>query len=220
MWQNLNMQKVFFVSGLGADKRSFSFLNLSFCEPVFISWLTPLPKETLVAYALRLRATITELNPTIVGLSFGGMLVTEMAKADASVTPIIISSNKSSSEFPFWLKIGKYVPVYKWVPDKLFQSPRFGAFWFMGANNEREKRVIKAIINDTNIAFTKWAIGAIMHWDNKEIPTNIYHIHGTKDRLLPHFFLTATDLIPDGSHLMIMTQAAAISKLLSKKILG
>ena len=100
------MQKVFFISGLGADKRSFSFLDLSFCTPVFISWLAPLPKETLVAYALRLRATITELNPTIVGLSFGGMLVTEMAKADASVTPIIISSNKSSSEFPFWLKIG------------------------------------------------------------------------------------------------------------------
>ncbi|MBC7650419.1 MAG: alpha/beta hydrolase, partial [Deinococcales bacterium] len=85
------MQKVYFISGLGADKRSFSFLDLSFCEPIFISWLIPLSKETLVAYALRLRATITEPNPIIVGLSFGGMLVTEMAKNDATVTPIIIS---------------------------------------------------------------------------------------------------------------------------------
>lgn len=214
------MQKVFFISGLGADERSFSFLDLSFCQPVFIHWLTPLPKETLVAYALRLRATITEPNPTIVGLSFGGMLVTEMAKADATIKPIIISSNKSSTEFPFWLKIGKYVPVYKWIPNTLFQSPRLGAFWFMGATDEREKRVVKAIIKDTDIAFTKWAIEAIMHWDNKETPTNIYHIHGTKDRLLPHFFANATTLIPNGSHLMIMTHAAAISKLISEKILG
>ncbi|MBC7651157.1 MAG: alpha/beta hydrolase, partial [Deinococcales bacterium] len=176
--------------------------------------------ETLVAYALRLRATITEPNPIIVGLSFGGMLVTEMAKNDATVTPIIISSNKSTAEFPFWLKIGKYVPVYKWVPNKVFQSTRFGTFWFMGATEEREKRVVKAIINATNIAFTKWAIEAIMHWDNKEIPANIYHIHGTKDRLLPHFFTKANALVPNGGHLMIMTQAAAISKLLSEKILG
>jgi hypothetical protein len=33
------MKKVYFISGLGADKRAFSFLDLSFCEPVFINWI-------------------------------------------------------------------------------------------------------------------------------------------------------------------------------------
>jgi hypothetical protein len=48
------LKKVYFISGLGADKRAFSFLDLSFCEPVFIEWIKPLKNETLQGYALRL----------------------------------------------------------------------------------------------------------------------------------------------------------------------
>ena len=88
------MKKVYFISGLGADKRAFSFLDLSFCEPVFIEWIKPLHKESLQQYALRLKEQIKEASPTIVGMSFGGMLATEIAKLDATAKIIIISSNK------------------------------------------------------------------------------------------------------------------------------
>jgi pimeloyl-ACP methyl ester carboxylesterase len=74
------VNKVYFISGLCADKRAFSFLNLSFCEPVFINWIQPLKNESLSAYALRLKEQIRDDNPIIVGVSFGGMLATEMAK--------------------------------------------------------------------------------------------------------------------------------------------
>jgi hypothetical protein len=49
------MKKVYFISGLGADKRAFSFLDLSFCEPVFIDWIQPLKNELLPEYALDLK---------------------------------------------------------------------------------------------------------------------------------------------------------------------
>jgi len=39
--------QVYFLSGLGADKRIFELLNLSFCEPVFIDWIPPQQNETL-----------------------------------------------------------------------------------------------------------------------------------------------------------------------------
>ncbi|HLG39082.1 MAG TPA: hypothetical protein VI461_05410, partial [Chitinophagaceae bacterium] len=68
------MKKVYFISGLGGDKRVFSFLDLSFCEPVFIEWIKPLKKESLESYALRLRNQIPEKNPVIVGVSLGGMM--------------------------------------------------------------------------------------------------------------------------------------------------
>ncbi len=213
------MQKVYFISGLGADERAFSFLDLSFCEPVFINWLPPKSKESLEAYALRLQATITEPAPIIVGLSFGGMLATEMAKADSSAKVIIISSNKTTSEFPFWLKLGKHFPIYNWVPDKAFTTTKLGVYWFMGAKTAEEKAAIKTIISEAKVDFYKWAIYAILHWKNKTAPKNVCHIHGTSDKVLPFFLTKSVDVsINGGEHLMIMNKAKAISALLAKKI--
>src|SRR5258705_2778636 len=116
------MKRVYFISGLGADKRVFSFLDLSFCEPVYVDWIKPVKKESLEGYALRLREEIPETNPTIVGISFGGMLATEMAKADPNVKAILISSNKTAKEFPGYLRIGRYFPFYKWMPSKMMKN--------------------------------------------------------------------------------------------------
>src|SRR5689334_14169109 len=98
------MNNVYFISGLGADKRAFSFLDLSFCNPVFIEWIEPVEKETLKEYAIRLRSLIPDNDPIIVGVSFGGMLVTEMAKKDLNVKGIVISSSKTRKEFPVILR--------------------------------------------------------------------------------------------------------------------
>jgi pimeloyl-ACP methyl ester carboxylesterase len=213
------MQKVYFISGLGADERAFSFLDLSFCEPIFIQWLEPKAKESLEAYAMRLKATITEPAPIIVGLSFGGMLATEIAKADSSAKVIIISSNKTTTEFPFWLKIGIYFPIYKWMPDSVFTTTKLGIYWFMGAKTAEEKAAVKAIVSDAKVDFYKWAIYAILHWKNKVKPKNVFHIHGTADKTLPFFLTKWVDVrIKGGEHLMIMNKAKEISAILSKKI--
>ena len=65
------MQKVYFIPGLGADKRVFNFLDLSFCEPIFIDWIKPSVAETLTSYAQRLFETIQDEKASIVGVSFG-----------------------------------------------------------------------------------------------------------------------------------------------------
>ena len=210
------MNKVYFISGLGADKRVFSFLNLSFCEPVFIEWITPLKKESLKSYASRLRSFITGPNPVIVGISFGGMLVTEMAKADKNIKAIIISSNKTTSEFPWYLKIGKYLPAYKIIPSSILKKLMMATRWLLGAKSEEQKRVLRNIINDTDIRFTKWAINAILNWKNKQVPENLIHIHGTADKLLRYRFVKPNYTIIDGTHIMPMDKHEELSKLLYK----
>jgi pimeloyl-ACP methyl ester carboxylesterase len=210
------MQTVYFITGLGADKRTFSFLDLSFCNPVFIDWLVPLPKETMADYAERLRATIPETNPIVVGLSFGGMLLTEMAKADKNIKVILVSSNKTASEFPFWLRLGKYFPVYKWVPNIFYTYCSFITLWFLGAKGKDERKVLRNIIANTDIYFTKWAIGAIMNWENETVPSNIIHIHGKADKLLPYMFVNPDFTITAGEHLMIMDKAVEVSALLKE----
>ena len=207
---------VYFIAGLGANKRAFDYLDLSWCTPVFIDWITPLPRETLVEYALRLRQVITEANPVIVGVSFGGMLVTEMAKADGSITAIIISSNKTHKEFPAYLRIWRHLPVYKLLNPKFVKSTGALSCRIMGPQGIKQKETFRKILAETDPKFTVWAIDAILHWHNETIPPNVTHIHGSSDRLLPAKLVKAHHIINKGRHIMIMDKADEISSLLKK----
>lgn len=213
------MKKVYFISGLGADKRAFSFLDLSFCDPIFINWIPPLKNESLQHYAIRLKDQITEPEAAIVGVSFGGMLATEIAKSDPSVKAIIISSNKIKKEFPKILLTGKYIPAYKWMPASFLKKGSLFRKLFFGPKVTKQKEVFNAILNDTDYTFTKWAIQSILQWNNSIIPENIIHIHGTADKLLPFKLVKEDYTIAGGSHLMIMNNHQEISALLKKLIL-
>jgi pimeloyl-ACP methyl ester carboxylesterase len=211
------MKKVYFISGLGADKRAFSFLDLCFCQPVFIDWIKPLEKESLKSYALRLRQQIPEEHPTVVGVSFGGMLAAEMAKDSKLMNVIIIASNKSSAEFPGYLRVGKYLPVYKWLPEKLIKNKSL-LNWILGVKKDEKRKLMAAIIADTDPFFLKWAIEAILYWKEKTVPANVKHIHGTADKLLPYRLTKADHTIEGGTHIMTLYKHKEISDLLSKLI--
>jgi pimeloyl-ACP methyl ester carboxylesterase len=208
------MKRVYFIPGLGADQRSFGFLDLSFCGAQFIQWLPPLPKETLAHYAERLFTSINDEEATIVGLSFGGMLATEMAKQHPKTKVIIISSAKTYKEIPGYLRFWRRLPVYNYlVTDRLKgRSPII--LRILGAKGAEQKKVQLEIIHASNPAFTRWAMDAIVKWDNTVVPENVIHIHGEGDRLLPNKYVKAHHIITKGEHVMIMDKAAEISALL------
>ena len=211
------MKKVYFLGGLGADKRAFSVLDLSFCDPVFVDWIKPVPRESLSHYATRLRRQIPEDHPIVVGVSFGGMLACEMAKADPLMKVIIIASNKSANEFPFYLRLGKYFPVYRWLPHTLIKSWR-SLNWMLGVKDKAQRKLLSDIVADIDPAFLKWAIDAILHWREKNAPVNVTHIHGTADKLLPFRYVKADYKIQGGTHLVSINKPQEISSLLKKLI--
>jgi pimeloyl-ACP methyl ester carboxylesterase len=208
--------KVYFLSGLGANKKAFGFLDLSFCEPVFIDWLTPNKNETLPEYALRLREDIPEEHPAIVGVSFGGMLATEIAKQDPLAKVIIISSNKTAAEFPGYLRMWKHFPVYKWIPERVVKLSGRISKPFVGPKGKEQRELFLQILNETDHAFTVWAVTAILNWKNTTIVKNVIHIHGNADALLPGRYVKADYIIKGGNHLMIMDKAIEISQLLKQ----
>lgn len=208
--------KIFFLSGLGADKTAFNFLDLSFCEPVFIEWIEPLPNESLQQYALRLKEQFIPDDSIVIGLSFGGMLATEIAKNSASIKAVIISGAKTKYEIPVFYKSGKYFPLYKWLSGSAHQWFMLNAKWMFGLQNNETKKVYKTIINNSRADFNKWAIRSILFWKNIEIPNNVIHIHGTADKILPYKNVHAQYAIKDGEHLMVMDHAEELSILLRK----
>jgi hypothetical protein len=90
--------------------------------------------------------------------------------------------------------------------------------WVLGKNGKEQKKVLLKIIRDTDARFVKWSITAILNWQNKEIPKNLIHIHGTADKLLPYRLVKADHTIKGGNHVMPMDSHEEISVLLKKLI--
>jgi len=212
------MKKVYFIAGLGADGRSFGFLDLSFCEPQFMQWIVPAPGETLPSYAEKLFQSINDENATIVGLSFGGMVATEIAKKHPGTNVILVSSAKTHLEIPGYLRFWRHLPVYKLHTQKMQQYTGSFVLNMLGARGPEQKKVQQQILKEGDAAFTRWAMHAIVNWKNVDVPKNVIHIHGTADVLLPYRYIKADHTIKKGAHVMIMDLADEVSALLKKLI--
>lgn len=208
------MQRVYFISGLGADKRVFEALDLSWCEPVFVSWIKPLHKESLPDYAARLRQQINDPSPIIVGISFGGMLAAEMLRTDSSIRAILLASIQNSRQLPGWYRLGKYLPLYRILPRFLLLPGGMTGQWLFGARSAAARQIFKQIILNTDIGFVRWAIWSILHWKSTPAFLPITHIHGTKDRILPCPAGVDVTIIQGGGHLLPLEYPGTISQLL------
>lgn len=209
---------VFFLSGLGADRTVFQFLDFSLYDPVFIDWIPPQKKESLPDYALRLKEKFIPDNAIVVGLSFGGMLATEIAKKFPASKAILISSSKTKNELPPVYRVGKYLPLHHITPYALQK-------WFMlqikpmfGISSEKTRKIYEEIIGNSNPSFNRWAVDAILNWENIEVPQNLVHIHGTHDKILPFKYIHCNYAIKAAGHLMIMEQRDILSELINSII--
>ena len=211
------MQTIYCISGLGADERTFQYLDLSFAEPVFIKWITPCKNETLQAYAMRLKDKfIPDENPVIVGLSLGGMIAVEIAKTLPAAHAIIISSAKTRNEVPYYWKAFKYFPLYKILPEWSVKRQTLVRNYILSSKSLLAKNYVHQVAKDADIKFYRWAIGAILNWQNQIIPPNVIHIHGTSDKLLPNNFVKADFTINNGGHLMVIENASEVSSKLKQ----
>ncbi len=214
-----NLPTVYFISGLGADKRAFQFLDLSFCNPVFVDWIEPLSGEHISHYAIRIKQQITDEHPIIVGLSFGGMVGAEIARKFPVKKLILLSSAKTEKEIPFYLKWLRYFPLHKVTSMSFLKKANHTIYRFMGIEKRSDKIIFGEMFYNSDDHFTKWGINQIANWRNNHVLSNAIHIHGTADILLPHRYVHADYSVEGGEHLMVMTKGTVISKLLKHIIL-
>ncbi|HVX27560.1 MAG TPA: alpha/beta hydrolase [Parafilimonas sp.] len=215
------MKTIYCIPGLGADEKCFQYLDLSFAETVFINWIQPFANETLHHYAMRIKQHfIHEKDPVIFGLSLGGMIAVEIAKAMPSAKVVIISSAKTKNEIPFYWKMFQYIPVYKILPEWSVKHRSRIRNYFLGTKKRRTKKYINDVALHADIKFYRWAIGAILTWQNETLTSNITHIHGTDDKLLPFRFIKADVAVNNGGHLMIIDNAEEISKLVKSIVMN
>jgi pimeloyl-ACP methyl ester carboxylesterase len=211
-------KKIYCLSGLGADERIFSNLSIQGVQLVHLSWITPDKNDSLPDYARKMAQLINDPEPVIIGMSFGGMLATEIAKSEKVQKAIIISSAKAKDELPDLNIFLKMLIEYRLIPKFLYAIPNPVVNKLFGAATHEEKKLLNSIIGDTDGAFVKWAFRAMLHWQNMETPSPVVHIHGTKDDILPSRLSKPDYWVKDGTHLMIYNRAEEIAEIIRREL--
>jgi pimeloyl-ACP methyl ester carboxylesterase len=211
--------KVYFISGLGADRRVFKRIEVpDFCEVVYLDWITPRENESLQSYAERLAKDINSIQPfALVGLSMGGMIASEIASRLSPVITILISSAPVSNQLPGYFRKLSSFRFSKVMPISLLKSLAI-LRWLISTENEEDKYILKQIIKDSDPIFIRWALEAIPNWKKEKLPIPYIHIHGTNDKVLPIRFTKATHIIRDGGHIMVLNRAAEINLILQRTL--
>ena len=116
--------KVYFISGLAADKRVFKYIELPpDFEIVHLDWVEPLKNETLSHYSDRLSEKIDTGEPfSVIGLSMGGMIASEIAKRLNPLQTILISSVPASNHLPVYFRWASSMGLHKLVPVSFVKS--------------------------------------------------------------------------------------------------
>ncbi|WDF53531.1 alpha/beta hydrolase [Mucilaginibacter sp. KACC 22063] len=205
------MVKAFLISGLGADYRLFKNIELKGYHVIYADWIAPESSDTLATYATKL---IQEYHikdgDVVIGVSLGGMLTVEVAKQLKISKAILISSIKTIDEAPWYFKLFRRVPVYKIIPSAWMTKVGFLIRPVFGKMSSRNTELFKSMLRNSSPHFIKWAMGAVLHWNNRIIPQNVYHITGSKDLVFNFKNIKGAKIINGGTHIMIYNKAKQI----------
>lgn len=211
-------KNIYIFSGLGADERVFKKLNFSGFSITFIRWIIPQNLETIENYAKRLLGQIPTSRPTLIGLSFGGLIAVEVAKQIETEKVILISSAKIKSEIPFYYRWAGQLRIHKLFPTKFLKKYNFLSSYFFGATSSSDKQILKAILNDTDPTFLIWAVDKVVCWKNTTPIKNTTHIHGTADKILPFRFISCDYKITNGGHFMTLNKPNELTKAIKQAL--
>jgi len=213
---------VYFMPGLAASPAIFENIKLpeDQFEMYFLEWFLPNDKECIESYALRMIKNIQHENPVLVGVSFGGVLVQEMAKQMKVRKVIIISSVKSNTEFPSRFKVAKTTKAYKLIPTQLLADIEKLAKYAFGDNIVAKRlKLYEKYLSVRDTKYLDWAIETILYWKQKETNETVIHIHGDADAVFPIKNIQNCMVLKGGTHVMIVSKFKWFNENLPKLIL-
>lgn len=211
---------VYFMPGMAAGKEIFKNIRLpeDNYEIHLLEWLIPEKQEPIKDYAKRIAALVTDKYPVLVGVSFGGVIVQEMAFYLNLRKLIIISSVKSKEELPRRLKLAKSTKAYKLVPTQLATTVEDFTSFAIGPKSKKRLKLYNEYLSVRDKTYLDWAIENMVEWDRNEADPEVIHIHGDQDAVFPIRYIKGAEIIAGGTHVMILNKGSRIANLLQNII--
>jgi pimeloyl-ACP methyl ester carboxylesterase len=211
-------KNIYILSGLGADERVFKRLNFEGFSVTFIQWIVPNINDSIEEYASQICKQISTPKPILIGLSFGGIMAIEIAKQIETEKVILLASVKSKNEIPYYYRWAGFIRLHKLIPARFLVHSNPITNWLFGTATAVEKKLFRQMLLDTPPQFLLWATDRVARWKNTLIPKNIFHIHGSKDHILPLRYLKCNHIIKDGGHLMTLNKYKELNQIIKEQL--
>lgn len=199
---------VYFMPGLAASSTIFEKIKLP--EDTFeihlLDWILPEKLESLKDYAERMAKKVTHNNAVLIGVSFGGILVQEMAQFLKLRKLIIVSSVKSNQELPNRMKIAKTTKAYKLIPTSFLSNVDTLTKYAFGTMVKERLKLYKKYLTMSDKAYLDWAIEQVVCWERTICDDKVIHIHGDNDSVFPSQNITNFINVKSGTHIMIINR--------------
>lgn len=197
---------VYFMPGMAAGPSIFRDISLpgETFEMVMLEWFIPEKGMTLREYATAMCKLVKHPNPVLIGVSFGGLLVQEMARQLSARKVIIISSVKSSSELPKRMLFARYTSIHKLLPTGLVNNVELLSKYAFGENLGKRLELYEQFLCVRDKYYIDWCIDQMVNWAPGEPLPNLVHIHGDKDSVFPIQNIKDCISVENGTHAMII----------------
>lgn len=213
---------VYFMPGMAANPSIFKNIDLprDLFDTYMLEWFVPDGNMGLEDYATEICKKVHHENPVLVGVSFGGILVQEMAKLISTRKIVIISSIKLSKELPKRMRFAKYTKIHKLLPFSLVNNVDLVAKYAFGDSTKKRLKLYEEYLSITDPHYLSWALDKMVNWEQKEYASNLIHIHGEKDPVFPINNIDNCIHIKNGTHAMIVYQYKWFNEHLSDIIIA
>lgn len=199
---------VYFMPGMAADPAIFQNITLpnDKFDVHYLNWELPDIGETLEDYAKRLLKEINHDKPVLIGVSFGGVIVQEMAKHIDLKRLIIISSVKCTDELPPHMKFASKTGLFRLIPTGLADYVDYFEKVAVGDFLKKRAKLYKQYISITDKNYLNWAIRNMVNWKCSKPDEKVIHIHGDKDEVFPIKYIHGAIEVKGGTHIMIINR--------------
>ncbi len=198
---------VYFMPGMAASPQIFEYIKLPSkqFDVHLMEWILPVKNESIRDYCIRLLDQIKHEYPVLIGVSFGGVIVQELSKLLPVKKMIIISSVKSSKEFPRRMRLSKATHLHKALPTTLIKH--FGTIASYSKILAPKKiEMYNKYLSVNDPLYMDWALNTIINWDQEKAPDNLIHIHGDSDPVFPIKYIENCITVEGGTHVMIINR--------------
>jgi len=197
---------VYFVPGLAASPKIFEYIELpqDDFEVHHLDWFLPPSGSDLTDYARIMAERVVHDAPVLVGVSFGGMLVQEMARFLNPRKLIVISSIKCRDEMPRRLWIARYTRLHRLLPTGAIQNLESLTRFAFGDAVRKRLKLYERYLGMREKEYLDWALEAIVNWDRETPEPGLIHIHGDQDAVFPMSHLGPCLCVEGGTHTMII----------------
>lgn len=218
------MNTIYLFSGIGCTGAVFG--KMSFPEDYairYLEWKEPLKGETFPQYCARMVNGLSlGASDILVGVSFGGIVVQEIARQHPQVERIVVlSSAVDPQEYSGMIRLYRALRLYHVTPWAILKSDRLKAALITGKLGGRHVEAVRRFFAPLSTRYYRFAIRACLRFPpaDRALLRRIRRIHGRQDELFPvKRIISPSEDIDGATHLMVYTHARAASKAFAKVI--